>query len=115
VYFSGKVRIDSPFHGTSPARVAGAIVTFEPCARTAWHSHALGQTLIVTAGVGFVQQWGSPVQEIRSGDIVWIPPGVKHWHGATATTSMTHIAIIEDVGSESTQWMEKVSDGQCKK
>lgn len=111
-YFTGSVRIDSPFKGISPARVGGAIVTFEPGARTAWHTHPLGQTLIVTAGSGRVQQWGGQIQEIKQGDIVWIPPGVKHWHGAIATTGMTHIAIAEALNGVAVKWMEHVSDEQ---
>jgi quercetin dioxygenase-like cupin family protein len=98
-YFTGSVQIDSPFQAGTPARVSGSTVTFEPGARSAWHTHPLGQTLIVTAGVGLVQQWGSPIQEMRPGDVVWIPPGVKHWHGATSTTGMTHIAINESLDS----------------
>src|SRR5437763_13108379 len=97
--FTGSVRIDPLFSATEPSRVAGARVTFEPGARTAWHSHPLGQTLIVTGGTGWVQQWGRPVQEIREGDVVRIPPGQKHWHGATATTRMTHIALHEELSS----------------
>ena len=111
-YFSGTVRIDSPFQGTDAARVGGATVTFEPGARTAWHSHPLGQTLLVTAGVGQVQHWGGEVQEIKSGDIIWIPPHVKHWHGATASTAMTHIAIAEALDGKVVDWMEQVSDEQ---
>nr|WP_035489120.1 cupin domain-containing protein [Burkholderia multivorans] len=111
-YFTGTVRIDSPFQASAPARVGGGTVTFEPGARTAWHTHPLGQTLIVTAGVGLVQQRDEPVQEIRPGDVVWIPPGVKHWHGATATSSMTHIAIAEALDGKAVEWMEKVSDEQ---
>jgi len=111
-YFTGAVRIDSPFKGSDPARVGGGIVTFEPGARTAWHRHPLGQTLIVTAGTGLIQQWGGPIQEMKQGDVVWIPPGVKHWHGATATTAMTHIAIAEQLDGKSADWMEKVSDEQ---
>lgn len=111
-YFTGTVRIDSPFHGTGPARISGASVSFEPGARTAWHSHPLGQTLIVTAGSGRVQSWGSPVQAIRPGDIVWIPPGVKHWHGAAAGTAMTHIAIAEALDGKVVDWLERVSDEQ---
>ena len=110
--FTGAVRIDSPFKGTGPAHVSGAIVTFEPGARTAWHTHPLGQTLLVTAGSGLVQQWDGPIQEIKQGDIVWIPAGVKHWHGATATTGMTHIAIAETLDGKVVEWMEKVSDEQ---
>jgi quercetin dioxygenase-like cupin family protein len=111
-YFTGTVRIDSPFKGTAPARIGGAIVTFEPCARTAWHTHPLGQTLIITAGCGRVQRWGGPIEEIRPGDVVWIEPGEKHWHGATATTAMTHIAIAEALDGKVVDWMEKVSDEQ---
>jgi len=111
-YFTGRVRIDAPFQADAPARVGGATVTFEPGARTAWHTHPLGQTLIVTAGVGSVQEWGEPAREIRPGDIVWIPPGVKHWHGAQATTAMTHIAIAEAVDGSPVTWMEHVSDAQ---
>jgi len=110
--FTGAVRIDSPFKGSDPAHVSGAIVTFEPGARTAWHIHPLGQTLIVTAGAGLVQQWDGPIQEIKQGDTVWIPAGVKHWHGATATTGMTHIAIAETLEGKVVEWMEKVSDEQ---
>jgi quercetin dioxygenase-like cupin family protein len=94
-YFTGSVRIDTSFKGQEPARVSGALVTFEPGARTAWHTHPLGQTLIVTSGPGWVQRWGGPVEEIRPGDVVWFEPGEKHWHGATATTAMSHIAIQE--------------------
>ncbi|MDC0833621.1 cupin domain-containing protein [Geitlerinema sp. CS-897] len=111
-YFSGTVRIDSLFHAPDPARVSGASVTFEPGGRTAWHTHPLGQTLIVTAGAGWVQQWGSPIQDIKPGDVVWIPPGQKHWHGATATTAMTHIAIQEALDGKPVEWMEQVSDQQ---
>jgi quercetin dioxygenase-like cupin family protein len=111
-YFTGAVRIDSRFQGSAPARVGGGIVTFEPGARTAWHTHPLGQTLIVTAGVGLVQQWEASVQEIKPGDVVWIPPGVKHWHGATAATGMTHIAIAESLDGKAADWLEKVSDEQ---
>jgi quercetin dioxygenase-like cupin family protein len=114
-YFTGSVRIDSPFQGSAPARVAGAVVTFEPGARTAWHTHPLGQTLIVTAGVGLVQHWGGAIQEIRPGDVVWIPPGVKHWHGAAATTGMTHVAISEALDGKTVEWMEHVSDEQYRR
>jgi 4-carboxymuconolactone decarboxylase len=113
-YFTGAVRIDSRFQQSDPARVGGGIVTFEPGARTAWHAHPLGQTLIVTAGAGLIQQWGGPIQEMKQGDVVWIPPGVKHWHGATATTAMMHIAIAEQLDGKSAEWMEKVSDEQYK-
>ena len=95
-----------------PARVSAASVTFEPGARTAWHTHPLGQTLIVTAGCGLVQSWGGPIEEIRPGDVIWSPPGEKHWHGAAATTAMTHISIVEQLDGKSADWMEKVSDEQ---
>ncbi|AEL07899.1 (R)-mandelonitrile lyase [Xanthomonas campestris] len=111
-YFTGTVRINAPFQTDAPARVGGATVTFEPGARTAWHTHPLGQTLIVTAGAGRVQEWGKPAQEIRPGDIVWIPPGVKHWHGANATVAMSHIAIAEAVDGSPVTWLEQVSDAQ---
>ena len=111
-WFTGTVRIDSPFKGTDPARVTGAIVTFEPGARTAWHTHPLGQTLIVTAGCGWAQRWGGLVEEIRPGDIIWFPPGEKHWHGASPTTAMTHIAIQEQLDGKAVDWLEKVSDEQ---
>lgn len=110
--FTGAVRVDSRFTGTAPATIGGATVTFEPGARTAWHTHPLGQTLIVTAGAGLVQHWGGEIQEIRPGDIAWIPPRVKHWHGATATTGMSHIAISETLGGKSVEWMEHVTDEQ---
>ena len=111
-YFTGSVRIDPLFEAPDPSRARGASVTFEPGARTAWHTHPLGQTLIVTAGCGRVQRWGGPVAEIRPGDVVWIPPGEKHWHGATATTAMTHVAVQELLGGKTADWMEKVSDEQ---
>lgn len=111
-FFSGTVRVDAPFKGSGQARISGATVTFEPGARTAWHTHPLGQTLIVTAGAGRVQQWGSPVQEIRAGDTVSIPPGVKHWHGASRATAMSHIAIAEVLDGKVVDWQEKVSDEQ---
>lgn len=111
-YFTGKVRIDAPFQANAPARVGGATVTFEPGARTAWHTHPLGQTLIVTAGAGRVQEWGKPAQQIRPGDIVWIPPGVKHWHGANATVAMSHIAIAEAQDGSPVTWLEQVSEAQ---
>jgi quercetin dioxygenase-like cupin family protein len=107
-YFTGQVRIDAPFQGSGAARVGGATVTFEPGARTTWHTHPLGQTLIVIAGVGRVQHWEGPVQEIRQGDTVWIPPGVKHWHGAAETTAMSHIAIAESLDGKVVEWMEPV-------
>lgn len=111
-YFTGSVRVDPLFSVSEPSRISGARVTFEPGARTAWHTHPLGQTLIVTAGTGWVQQQGSPVEEIREGDVVRIPPDVKHWHGATATTRMTHIALQEQLNGKVVDWMEKVSDDQ---
>ncbi len=111
-YFTGTVRIDPLNQATEPARVGCAYVTFEPGARTAWHTHPLGQTLIVTAGCGRVQRWGGQIEEIRPGDVVWIPPGEKHWHGAAPTTAMTHIAIQEYLNGKSVDWMEQVSDEQ---
>ena len=110
--FTGSVRVDSSFQASAPARVLGARVLFDPGARTAWHTHPLGQTLIVTAGTGRVQRWGDPVDEIRQGDVVWIPPGQKHWHGAAPGSSMTHIAIAEQLDGKVVDWMEKVSDAQ---
>jgi quercetin dioxygenase-like cupin family protein len=109
-WFTGTVRIDPLFSPPDPARVAGALVTFEPGARTAWHTHPLGQTLIVTAGRGWAQREGGPVEEIRPGDVVWFPPGEKHWHGATATTAMGHIAIQEKLDGSPVTWMEQVAD-----
>jgi quercetin dioxygenase-like cupin family protein len=111
-YFTGTVRIDPLFQAPDPARVRGASVTFEPGARTAWHTHPLGQTLIVIAGCGRVCRWGGPIEDIRPGDVVWIPPGEKHWHGAAPTTAMTHIAIQEQLDGKTADWMEKVSDEQ---
>ncbi len=111
-YFTGTVRLDAPFQAPAPARVGGATVTFEPGARTNWHTHPLGQTLIVTSGLGWVQLEGQPVQEIRPGDIVWIAPGERHWHGATATTAMSHIAIAESQDGKAVEWMEPVTDEQ---
>lgn len=113
--FIGSVRVDSRFQGAAPARISGGTVTFAPAARTAWHAHPLGQTLIVTAGVGLVQMWDGPIQEIRPGDIVWIPPGVKHWHGATATNGMSHIAFSEALDGKTVEWMEQVSDEQYRR
>jgi quercetin dioxygenase-like cupin family protein len=111
-YFTGNVRVEGRFQAEAPARIGGATVVFEPGAHTAWHTHPLGQTLIVTAGAGLVQHWGGPVQDIRPGDVVWIPPGVKHWHGAAPTTGMTHIAVSESQDGKSVEWMEKVTDQQ---
>jgi len=113
-YFTGTVRVDPLFNAPTPARVFGANVTFEPGARTAWHTHPLGQTLIVTAGCGLVQRWGGSIEQIRPGDVVWFPPGEKHWHGAAPTTAMTHIAIVEVLDGKSADWMEKVTDEQYK-
>jgi quercetin dioxygenase-like cupin family protein len=111
-WFTGAVRIDSPFQRNEPARIGGAIVTFEPSACTAWHTHPLGQTLIVTAGCGRVQRDGGPIEEIRAGDIVWFGPGERHWHGASPTTAMTHIAIAEMLDGKVVEWMEHVTDEQ---
>ena len=111
-WFTGTVRIDSPFKGSDPARVSGAIVTFEPGARTAWHTHPLGQTIIVTAGCGRVQREGDSVEAIHPGDIVWFAPGEKHWHGAAPTTAMTHVAIAEILDGKAVEWLEKVSEEQ---
>ena len=114
-YFIGSVSVDQRFQRPDPARVGGGIVTFEPGARTAWHTHPLGQTLIVTSGAGWVQREGGPVEEIRPGDVVWIPPGVRHWHGATATTAMSHVAIAEALAGKSVDWMEQVSEEQYRR
>ena len=111
-YFTGSVRVDPLFQSPDPARARGSSVTFEPGARTAWHTHPLGQTLIVTAGNGCVQRWGGPVEEIRPGDVVWIPPNEKHWHGAAPAIAMTHIAIQEALDGQVVTWMEKVNDEQ---
>jgi quercetin dioxygenase-like cupin family protein len=111
-WFTGTVRIDLLFQPSEPALVQGASVTFEPGARTAWHSHPLGQILIVTAGCGWAQRAGGPIEEIRPGDVVWFPPGEKHWHGATRTTAMTHIAIQERLNGSVVDWMEHVTDAQ---
>ena len=111
-WFTGTVRVDPLFSPPDPARVAGALVTFEPGARTAWHTHPLGQTLIVTFGYGLVQREGGPIEEIRPGDVVWFEPGEKHWHGASPKTGMTHIAIAEMLDGKAVNWMEKVSDEQ---
>jgi quercetin dioxygenase-like cupin family protein len=114
-WFTGTVRIDPLFPPNAPARASGANVTFEPGARTAWHTHPLGQTLIVTAGCGWAQREGGPIEEIRPGDVISIPPGEKHWHGAAPTTAMTHIAIQEALDGKVVEWMEKVSDEQYRK
>jgi quercetin dioxygenase-like cupin family protein len=109
-WFTGTVRMDPLNNAPAPARVIATSVTFEPGARTAWHTHPLGQTLIVTAGCGRAQRWGGSIEEIRPGDVVWIPPGEKHWHGAAPTTAMTHIAIQEQLDGKAVEWMEHVSD-----
>ena len=111
-YFTGKVQIEPLMEPPEPARVAGAQVTFEPGARTAWHTHPLGQTLIVTSGSGRAQRWGGPVEKIRAGDVVWFPPGEKHWHGASPSTAMTHIAVQERLEGKAVEWLEHVTDAQ---
>lgn len=114
-YFTGQVRIDPLFNPPEPARLATAHVTFEPGARTAWHTHPLGQTLIVTAGSGWAQREGGPVEEIRAGDVVWFPPGERHWHGATATTAMSHIALQERLDGETVKWLDHVTEEQYRR
>lgn len=111
-WFTGTVRIDPLFNPAAPDRVQGAQVTFEPGARTAWHTHPLGQTIVITSGIGRVQRWNGPLETVRPGDIVWFPPGEKHWHGAAPTTAMTHLAIQEVQNGKVVDWMEKVSDDQ---
>jgi quercetin dioxygenase-like cupin family protein len=112
--FTGNVRVDPLFQSREPWRTMGAYVTFEPGARSAWHKHPLGQVLIVTSGCGLVQSDGEPAQVIRAGDVVWCPPGEKHWHGAAATTAMTHIAIVEELNGKGVEWLEKVTDAEYK-
>ncbi len=114
-WFTGSVRLDPLFEADEPARVRGTHVTFEPGARTAWHTHPLGQTLIITSGCGWVQQEGQPVEEVHPGDVVWFPPNVRHWHGATATTAMSHIAIQEALDGSYIDWMEHVTDAQYRR
>jgi quercetin dioxygenase-like cupin family protein len=109
------VQVQQLFPSHDPARTSGGRVTFEPGARSAWHTHPLGQILIVMDGTGWIQQWGGPIEEIRKGDVIWIPPGVKHWHGATPTTAMTHIAIQEQLNGKAVKWLEKVTDEQYRK
>ncbi len=111
-FFTGVVRVDPLFQTNAASSVSAAYVTFEPGARSAWHTHPLGQRLVVTAGLGRVQRWGGPIEEIRPGDVVWIPPGQKHWHGAAPAIAMTHIAIQEQVDGKTVAWLEKVSDAQ---
>lgn len=114
-WFTGTVRVDPLFQAPEPARVSSAHVTFEPGARTAWHTHPLGQTLIVTSGCGCAQREGGPIEEIRPGDVVWFAPGEKHWHGATPRTAMTHIAVQESLNGKTVDWLEKVTDEQYRK
>jgi quercetin dioxygenase-like cupin family protein len=114
-YFTGQVRVDPMFQTGEPPRVSGGLVNFEPGARSAWHTHPLGQTLIVMSGLGWVQSEGGPVEEIRPGDVIWFPPGEKHWHGATDTTAMSHIAVTEFQGGKNVAWLEKVTDAQYRK
>jgi quercetin dioxygenase-like cupin family protein len=114
-WFTGTVRVDPMFSPPDPSRVGGALVTFEPGARTAWHTHPLGQTLIVMSGLGWVQREGGPIEEIRPGDVVWFEPGEKHWHGASPTTAMSHIAIQEKLNGSPVDWMEQVSDEQYRR
>jgi quercetin dioxygenase-like cupin family protein len=114
-WFTGTVRVDPMFGVGEPARLSGGHVTFEPGARTMWHTHPLGQTLIVTSGLGWAQCEGGPIEEVRPGDVIWFPPGEKHWHGATATTAMAHIAITESLNGNNVDWMEKVSDEQYRR
>jgi quercetin dioxygenase-like cupin family protein len=114
-WFTGPVRVDPLFQAPEPARVSGGHVTFEPGARTAWHTHPLGQTLIITSGMGWVQREAGPVEEVRAGDVVWFPPGEKHWHGASAATGMTHIAIQESLKGKNVEWLEKVTDEQYRR
>ena len=114
-YFSGSVRVDPVFQVGDPVRLNAGSVTFEPSARTAWHTHPLGQTLIITSGLGWVQTEGGPIEEVRPGDVVWFPPGEKHWHGATPTTAVTHIAVQESLNGKNVDWMEKVSDAQYRR
>jgi len=113
--FTGTVRIDPLFQAPGPARVSGGMVTFEPGARTAWHTHPLGQTLLIVLGLGWVQREGGPVEEVRPGDVAWFPPGLKHWHGASPAKAMTHVAIQESLNGKNVEWLEKVSDEQYRR
>jgi quercetin dioxygenase-like cupin family protein len=114
-YFTGAVRIDPLFQAPEPARATAGCVTFEPSARTAWHTHPLGQTLVIMSGLGWVQREGGPIEEVRPGDVVWFPPGLKHWHGASPTNAMTHIAVQETLNGRNVDWLEKVSDEQYRR
>lgn len=114
-YFTGAVRVDPVFPLNDPSRVSAGHVTFEPGARSAWHTHPLGQTLIITSGLGWVQQEGGPIEEVRTGDVIWFPPGLKHWHGASPTNGMSHYAIQETLNGKNVKWLEKVSDAQYRK
>jgi quercetin dioxygenase-like cupin family protein len=114
-YFTGNVKVQPLFSASEPARMSCGCVTFDPSARSAWHTHPLGQTLVVTSGRGFVQSWGGPIREIKAGDVIWTPPGEKHWHGAAPNSSMTHIAIQEALNGKNVDWMEKVTDEQYAK
>jgi quercetin dioxygenase-like cupin family protein len=114
-WFSGAVRVDRLFTATAPSRMSGGSVTFEPGARSVWHTHPVGQVLIVTAGVGWIQREGGPVEEMRPGDVIWIPPSLRHWHGAAATTGVTHIALQEHVDGQVVEWMERVTDEQYRR
>ena len=114
-YFTGSVQVQQLFPAYDPSRTSGGRVTFEAGARSAWHTHPLGQILVVTEGIGWIQQWGGPIEEIRKGDVIWIPAGVKHWHGATPNTAMTHIAIQEELNGKAVEWMEKVTEEQYRK
>ncbi len=114
-YFTGSVQVRQLFPAYDPSRTSGGKVTFEASARSAWHTHPFGQILIVTDGTGWIQQWGAPIEEIRKGDVIWIPAGVKHWHGATPSSAMTHIAIQEELNGKAVEWMEKVTDEQYHK
>jgi quercetin dioxygenase-like cupin family protein len=114
-FFTGAVRVDPLFPATAPSRMSGGSVTFEPGARSAWHTHPAGQVLVVTAGAGWIQREGGPVEEMRPGDVVWIPPGLRHWHGAAATTGVTHLALQEEVDGQAVTWMEKVLDAQYRR
>jgi quercetin dioxygenase-like cupin family protein len=114
-YFTGSVRVDPVFPANDPSRVSGGHVTFEPGARSAWHTHPLGQTLIITSGLGWVQEEGGPIEEVRTGDVIWFPPGLKHWHGASPTNGMSHYAIQEALDGKNVEWLEKVTDEQYRK